>query len=211
MQFVIANFAGLKSLRAVRRAVVTLLLVLTPHGGATEKQAGAMFTDVAGQPHRLPGRDECRALVVFFIAHDCPMSNGYAPEIARIFHAFTPRGAAFRVVYAERDLASADAARHAREFAFPCPAILDRDLRLAARAGATMTPEAAVLSPEGAVLYVGRIDDLYADYGKKRAQPEHRDLREAIEAVLAGRAVPQARTPGLGCHIDFSPNPPNTK
>ena len=211
MQLVISNFARLEFLRAVSRAVVALLLALTQHTGAAEKLAEAVFTDVAGQPHRLPGRDECRALVLFFVTHDCPMSNGYAPEIARIFQAFTPRGAAFRVVYAERGLVAADAARHAKEFGFPCPAILDRDLRLAARVGATMTPEAAVLSPEGAVLYVGRIDDLYADYGKKRAQPGHRDLREAIEAVLAGRAVAQARTPGLGCHIDFSPNPPNTK
>ncbi|MEO7319915.1 MAG: hypothetical protein ABIZ56_13075 [Chthoniobacteraceae bacterium] len=201
----------MKFLRVVSRATVALRLTLALHAGAAEKRAETVFTDVAGQPHRLPGRDECRALVLFFIAHDCPMSNGYAPEITRICQAFTPRGAAFRVVYAERDLAAADAARHAREFAFPCPAILDRDLRLAARAGATMTPEAAVLSPEGAVLYLGRIDDLYADYGKKRAQPEHRDLREAIEAVLAGRAVPQARTFGLGCQIDFSPNSSNTK
>ena len=211
MQLVIANFAGLKFLRAVSRAVVALLLALTPHAGATEKLAEAMFTDVAGQPHRLPGRDECRALVLFFIAQDCPIANAYAPEIARICKEFTPRGASFRVVYAERELAAADAARHAREFAFPCPAILDRDLRLAARAGATMTPEAAVLSPEGVVLYLGRIDDLYADYGKKRAQPEHRDLREAIEAVLAGRGVPHARTPGLGCQIDFNPNSSHTK
>ena len=211
MQFVISNFAGLNILRVLILAVAALLLPLTHHAGAAGKLAEAVFTDVAGQPHRLPGRDECRALVLFFIAHDCPMSNGYAPEIARICQKFTPRGAAFRVVYPERGLASADAARHAREFTFPCPAILDRDLRLAARVGATMTPEAAVLSPEGAVLYLGRIDDLYADYGKKRAQPEHRDLREAIGAVLAGRAVPQARTPGLGCHIDFKPNPPNTK
>ena len=211
MQLVISNFAGLKILRVLILAVAALLLPLTRHAGAAEKLAEAVFTDVAGQPHRLPGRDECRALVLFFIAHDCPMSNGYAPEIARICQEFTPRGAAFRVVYAERDLAPADAVRHAREFAFPCPAILDRDLRLASRAGATMTPEAAVLSPDGAVLYLGRIDDLYADYGKKRAQPEHRDLREAIGAVLAGRAVPQARTPGLGCQIDFSPHSPSPK
>lgn len=207
MQFVIANIVGLKFCRAV----MALLLAITHHAGDAEKLSEAVFTDVAGQPHRLPGREECRALVLFFIAHDCPMSNGYAPEIARICKEFMPRGAAFRVVYAERDLASADAARHAREFAFPCPAILDRDLRLASRAGATMTPEAAVLSPAGAVLYLGRIDDLYADYGKKRPQPGRRDLREAIEAVLAGRAVPQARTPGLGCQIDFTPNSTHTK
>lgn len=81
-----------------------------------------------------------------------------------------------------------------------------RPFSTAARVGATTTPEAALLSPEGAVLYLGRIDDIYADFGKKRAQPEHRDLRDAIDAVLAGRAVAQRRTPALGCQIDFAPH-----
>ena len=191
--------------RSLRRflsgvAVASLIIDAPPATGAE-----TTLTDVAGQPHRLPGREECRALALIFVAHDCPMSNAYAPEIARLCKEFTPRGAAFRIVYAERDLALTDAARHAKEFAFPCPAIVDRELRLAARVGATITPQAALLSPEGVVLYLGRIDDIYADFGKRRAQPEHRDLRDALEAVLAGRAVTQARTPSFGCDIDFGP------
>lgn len=190
-------------------AAGAVFLPLPLHLGAGEGGKDDGYTDVAGQPHRLPARDECRALVLFFVAHDCPMSNGYAPEIARLCKEFTPQGAAFRVVYAERDLAFEDAARHAKEFAFPCPAILDRELRLARRTGATTTPQAALLSPDGVLLYLGRIDDIYADFGKKRAQPEHRDLRDAIAAVLAGRTVAQPRTPCLGCHIDFGPHPPD--
>lgn len=191
-------------------AAASLLTDAHPANGS-EKPAVDVFTDVAGQPHRLPGRGECRALVLIFVAHECPISNGYAPEIARLWKEFTPRGATFRIVYAERDLAFVDAARHAKEFAFPCPAILDRELRLAARIGATMTPEAALLSPEGTVLYLGRIDDIYADFGKKRTQPAHRDLRDAIEAVLAGRAVAQVRTSALGCQIDFGPHQADPK
>ena len=201
----LTNAAG--NLRRFLSGVAAASLFLgAPSATRAEKPAEEVFTDVAGQPHRLPGRDECRALVLIFIAHECPISNGYAPEIARLCKDFAPRGVAFRVVYAERDLALADAARHAKEFAFPCPAILDRELRLAARVGATTTPEAALLSPKGAVLYLGRIDDIYADFGKKRAQPEHHDLRDALDAMLAGRAVAQARTPALGCQIDFGPH-----
>lgn len=167
-------------------------------------------TDTNGVAVNVPD-PKAKVTALIFVAHDCPMANAYAPEIARLCKEFTPRGAAFRIVYAERDLAKGDAGRHAKEFAFPCPAILDRELRLAARVGATMTPQAVLLSPEGAVLYLGRIDDIYADYGKKRAQPAHRDLRDAIEAVLVGRAVPKPRTPSLGCHIDFDPPPRDRK
>ena len=171
-----------------------------------EKPAEEMLTDVAGRSHRLPGRGECRALVLLFVTHECPMSNGYAPEIARLCQDFATRGVAFRVIYAERDLTPADAARHAKEFGFPCPAILDRELQLTARIGAITTPEAAILSPDGAVIYLGRIDDIYADFGQRRSQPRHRDLRDALDAMLNGRAVPKARTPPLGCRIDFGPH-----
>ncbi len=146
-----------------------------------------------------------KATVLIFFAHDCPMSNAYVPEIGRLNAEFTPRGAAFRIVYAERDLTAAKAKAHAKEFALPCPTIRDTGLKLAARVGATMTPQAAILSPRGELLYLGRIDDIYADYGKRRAQPQHRDLRDALAAVFAGRPVAEPRTPSLGCDIDFGP------
>lgn len=210
MNCFITNVAG--RLTRFLCGVVAASFVIAPHlaiGG--EKPSDSGLIDVTGHSHRLPGREECRALALIFVAHDCPMSNSYAPEIARLCRDFAPRGVAFRVVYAERDLAHATAARHAREFAFPCPAILDQELRLAARVGATMTPQAALLSANGTVLYLGRIDDIYADYGRKRAQPRHRDFRDAMEAVLAGRAVAKARTPALGCHIDFAPSPARSR
>lgn len=170
------------------------------------------LTGVDGKPAALPGRGECKALALIFVAHDCPISNAYAPEIARLCKEFEPRGVAFRVVYAERDLPIADAAKHAREFAFPCPTVVDRDLRLSVRVGAKMTPEAALLSPGGDVLYLGRIDDIYADYGRRRAEATSRDLRDAIEAVLAGRQVKTPRTKSPGCHIFFGPaQPPEPK
>jgi acyl-coenzyme A synthetase/AMP-(fatty) acid ligase len=67
--------------------------------------------------------------------------------------------------------------------------------------GAKTTPEAAVLAPDGRVAYVGRIDDLFVAYGKRRHAPTTRELRDALDAVLAGREVAVARAPGVGCEI----------
>src|SRR5262245_31348725 len=71
-----------------------------------------------------------RATVLVFVAHDCPVANAYAPEVGRLCHEYAPRGVSFRVVYAEPDLAPEAARRHAADFGFPCPALLDSDLRL---------------------------------------------------------------------------------
>ncbi len=67
--------------------------------------------------------------------------------------------------------------------------------------GATTTPEAAVLSAKGELLYRGRIDNRLEDFGKQRVQITEFDLKDALHAILAGKAVPHARTRALGCAI----------
>ena len=82
---------------------------------------------------------------------------------------------------------------------------LDPRHQLVAATGVTTTPEVAVVTADGRIVYRGRIDDLYADLGKKRRAPGRRDLREALSAVLAGRPVKVPRTEAVGCSI---PEPP---
>jgi hypothetical protein len=143
------------------------------------------------------------AILFFFIRPDCPIANAYHPEIKRLAREYEPRGIASVVVYAEADLEPWKAECHVFEFDAGCPAILDPHLSLARKLGATVTPEAAVVSREGALLYRGRIDDQYAEVGKRRPEATRHDLRDALEAVLAGRPAPCPRTEGVGCSIDF--------
>ena len=126
-----------------------------------------------------------------------------SPEIGRLYRDFADKGVSFCIVYADHDLDKDSARQHAEEYGFPCPAILDPGMTLALQVGAKVKPMAAVLSPKGKLLYRGRIDDIYVDFGKKRAQPTNRDLKEALDAVLAGKPVPVARTRAIGCDIDL--------
>ncbi len=141
------------------------------------------------------------AACLFFVAPDCPIANAYAPEIERIARAYGPRRVACYLVYADAWFTPEDARRHGREFHLSLPALLDPEGRLSAFVGATVTPEAAVWSPREGLVYRGRIDDLYVDFGKKRAEPHERDLRAALDAVLAGERPPVARTRAIGCFL----------
>ncbi len=51
------------------------------------------------------------------------------------------------------------------------------------------------------MLYLGRIDNRVEDFGKTRLQATEFDLRDALEAVLAGRPVAHPRTHAIGCAI----------
>ncbi len=145
-----------------------------------------------------------RAIVLVFVMSDCPISNAFAPEIERIRAAYEGRGFAFHLVYPDPDETPAGARKHASAFGHMSQALLDPAHVLVEHTGATVSPEAAVLSRSGELLYRGRIDDRFVDFGTQRAQPTARDLRAALDAILAGRSPEPARTQAIGC---FLPEP----
>ena len=90
---------------------------------------------------------------------------------------------------------------HVREYALPLPVLRDPRHALVRRAEATVTPESALFAHGGALAYHGRIDDRQVDFGEARPAPTRRDLEDALDAVLAGRAPAQATAPAIGCAI----------
>jgi len=158
------------------------------------------MTDLNGVPRAIPAAGHM-ATVLFFIQHDCPISQYYAPEMNRLCREFSRKGFDFYVVYAEPTLAEGDARRYSKTYAYPCPVVLDSKLALTKYAGATAVPEAAVLSPTGSVLYRGRIDNLYASYGLRRPQATTHDLVDALSEIASGEPVKVPRTQTVGCFI----------
>jgi peroxiredoxin len=142
-----------------------------------------------------------KASLLLFVLPDCPVCNAYAPEIKRLCNDYEPRGVNVFIVHADPDVTVEEARKHARDYQLSCPVLLDPVHTLVKRAGAKMAPEAALLNSDGTVVYLGRIDDLFADYGKKRVQSTQHDLRNALDAVLAGKFVPAPLAKPIGCHI----------
>jgi len=139
--------------------------------------------------------------VLVFVATDCPISNRYAPTVRALYDEFSTQGFRFFLVYTDPAMSLAAAARHRREFDFPMPALLDEGRRLVTWTGAEVTPEAAILDATGEVLYLGRIDDRYTDFGRYREEAAHQDLRLAMAAIVAGEPVPSPSAPAIGCYI----------
>ena len=141
-----------------------------------------------------------RATVLFFITTDCPIANSFAPEINRIAAEYGPKGVAFSMIYTDVTHPPEDVRRHASEYGYESPVRLDAGRVLSRQYGVTKTPEAVVVVDDVRV-YRGRIDDRYLAPGLRRLQPTTRELRDAIDAVLAGRRVPVAETDAVGCPL----------
>jgi peroxiredoxin len=159
------------------------------------------LTDTGGHTHTPAEWSGKRAVVLFFLTTDCPLCNNYVPEMNRLAQAYAARGVAFYGVQGDATVPAGEVRRHAQDFAFTFPYLFDQEESLAAYTGATATPEAAVLSPTGRLLYLGRIDNRLEDFGKQRVQVTEFDLRDALDAILDGKPVPHARTRALGCAI----------
>jgi len=115
---------------------------------------------------------------------------------------YESRGVAFYAVQADTAITDADVLQHALEYQFSFPVLFDPHQILAKMTGAATIPEAAVLSSDGTLLYLGRIDNRVEDFNIRRAEPTKFDLREALDAVLAGKPVTNSRTKAFGCAIN---------
>jgi peroxiredoxin len=157
--------------------------------------------DTAGVTHRLSEWAQAKAAIVFFVTIDCPVGNSYVPEMNRIHEAYASRGVVTWAVQADPTVATTAVVKYASEFHYGFPLLLDPDQILVRHAGATITPQAAIFSPEGKLLYLGRIDNRVEDFGRSRPKATVPDLRNALDQVLAGRPVTPDRTKSVGCSI----------
>jgi hypothetical protein len=88
-----------------------------------------------------------------------------------------------------------------QEFNYKLPALRDTQHSLVKKSSAKVTPEAAVFNLKRDLVYHGRIDDLYREFGKARRAATTHELADAIEAARKGVAPPSAAAEGIGCFI----------
>ena len=138
--------------------------------------------------------------VLVFTTTDCPISNRYAPEIKRLATRFDGQ-VRFRLVYPVPSDSEASIREHVKKFGYTLQWERDTRQALVRKTGVTVTPEVAIVDSAGKLLYRGRIDDRYIEFGKDRPQPTVRDLERSLEAVIAGKPVPVAETRAIGCFI----------
>jgi peroxiredoxin len=185
-------------------AFSTVLLLSAAAAQATDLKIGAPAPDFA-LPAASDGRTVAlkdllaknKAVAVVFVATQCPVSNAYNDRMAAIGRDYAAKGIAVVGINSNKSEPADEVAAHAKAHGFTFPVVKDPGNKVADAYGASHTPEVYVLSPKGDLLYHGRIDESQSD-PKNVKSP---DLRNALDAVLAGKPVPVAETKAFGCSI----------
>jgi peroxiredoxin len=174
-----------------------ILIALFLSGGAPQFQ----LRDTQGGIHTPSEWASHKAVVLFFVTIDCPIGNGYVPEMNRLRDAYSSRGVAFYAVQADPSVREPEVAKYAKDYRYSFPLLLDPQQILVRHANATITPQTAILAPDGKVVYLGPIDNRVVDFGKARPRATESFVREDLDAMLEGKSVPVAAQHSVGCSI----------
>lgn len=147
-----------------------------------------------------------RVVVLVFLGTECPLAKLYAPRLNALAEEYRSRGVQFLGIDSNSQDSLAEIAQYVRLHRVSFPMLKDTGNVIADRLAAERTPEVFVLDAARRVRYRGRIDDQYG-IGVFRNAATKQELLDALEDLLAGRVVRQARTTPVGCIIGRAKQP----
>jgi peroxiredoxin len=149
-----------------------------------------------GKMESVYGDRKQKVTVVMFIATRCPVSNAYNERMRTIAQEYMAKGVRFVGINSNVIEPTPEVAEHAKQHGFPFPVLKDEGNKIADRFNAQFTPEIFVMDAKGVLRYHGRIDD-----SQNPANITSHDLRDTLDALLAGKNLPRAETKAFGCTI----------
>jgi len=177
-----------------------LLTALMLLAGAAFAQNSRDAYDLSGKPVDPFKASEGKLVVLLFVRTDCPISNRYAPTIQRL-SAEHSAAARFWLVYPDKNQNAQQIRAHLRDYGYTISALRDPQHGLVKLARVTITPEAAVFTSDGRLVYHGRIDNWFVEMGRARSAPTTHELENALRAAERDAQASLPPEPAVGCYI----------
>ncbi len=165
-----------------------------------EKMADFTLPDVSGKPYSLYEFNGKKAVVVIFLATQCPYSNAFNHVMANLAKEYAPRDVTVVGINANKTEPMAEVAEHARTHGLGFTVLKDEGNAIADRLGARVTPEVFLLDSNWVLRYHGALGNSHHPTTKPE-QATDDEARPALEAVLSGGTVAQTETKAFGCTI----------
>ena len=143
-----------------------------------------------------------RPRVYVFLSTECPVSQQYTRQLTTLQQHYAPVGIQFIAWFPLRTDSPRAIRRFQKEYKLSFAGKPDSGARLARQLRIRVTPEVVVMQADGRVRYQGAIDDWYAALGKHRAEATQHYLRDALDALLAGKDVAITTTDAVGCLVE---------
>ena len=168
-----------------------------------------------GDTIQLADYTHCKALLVMFICNHCPYVKHVAPELARIGHDYKDKGLGIVAIQSNDINSHPDDSpemmvKEKAERGYNFHYLYDADQSVAKAYTAACTPDFFLFDADHKLAYRGQLDDTRPTrirsgvYDSSNA-PDGKDLRAAINPVLAGEKPSESQKPSMGCNIKWTP------
>jgi peroxiredoxin len=189
------------AVRMIRWGPHTESISLSDTGGRVGVEIGRPLPDVTlvdldGTQRRL---DDARGKIVVLLVHGnaCPCSEAYVDRLNSIVRDFGPQGVELWAFNPNANETPEESREYAGRIDLHFPVAHDPESKVADLLLAACMTETWVVDREGILRYHGRIDDNIF----KPDLVTSTDLRDALDALVAGRPVPEPETVATGCTI----------
>ncbi len=152
--------------------------------------------DTNGKEHSLSTLKGKNGTVLIFISTNCPVSNAYNERMEKLYQDYRERGVNLIGINSNSTESVDDIKNHAATNRLTFTILKDKGNKIADKLGAERTPEVYLLDASNKLVYRGRIDN-----ARKAESVSSNDLRDAIDAVLAGKPIAKSNLPAFGCNI----------
>lgn len=167
-------------------------------GEVSVGQPVADFTlpDVDGSAHSLASLKGRNGTVIVFLSTQCPVVRAYAERIEKLAEDYRGRGVNLIGINSNVTETTEDIKRHIADNKFSFVVLRDAGNKVADMLGAQHTPETFFLDAANRLVYHGRIDN-----NRNATLVQSNELRDAIDATLAGKPVTKTEAAAFGCSI----------
>ena len=160
---------------------------------------------VSGQIRSLSELKSDKATVIMFICNHCPFVLHVKDELVKMANEYIPKGISF-IAISSNDVEKypQDGPDIMKEFAqknkFPFPYLYDEIQDVAHAYSAACTPDFSIFDAEMKCVYRGQLDDSRPANG---IHVTGKDLRDALDNIIAGKPVSTNQKPSIGCNIKW--------
>ena len=160
------------------------------------------LTDQRGQQHRLYDLNNQKAVVIMIQGNGCPIVRQALPLLQQVRDQYRDKGVEFLLLNSNLQDNAESIAKEAAEFSIAFPILVDQKQKIGEMLGVERTSEVFVIEPRTwKLVFRGPMDDRL-HYERQRPPTKHY-LTDALDALIAGRAVPVSTADGVGCIVNF--------
>ena len=164
-----------------------------------------LYDTVSGKQLALNELKSGIATVIMFICNHCPYVKHVNPGLVRLANDYMLKGVKFMAinsndVKAQPDDSPENMKKVAIALKYPFPYLFDETQNIAKIYDAACTPDFYIFDKQMKLVYRGQLDD---SRPSNNLAPSGKDIREALDNILAGKAVSPRQRPSIGCNIKW--------